>query len=68
MKALVTYIDFHWDNYQGGSGKTVETSISVEISETLTVGDVFEFIHKTVRAHCERYRPFEQTNLPMINH
>lgn len=60
MKALVSYVDFHWDNHQGGSGKSFELTCSIEIPDDLIASDFFEYVHKTIGEKVKRERPFEQ--------
>jgi hypothetical protein len=36
MIFLIKYRDFHWDNYQGGSGSSVEGQIVVELDDHKT--------------------------------
>lgn len=62
MKALIYYIDFHWDNYQGGSGKSFELVHCVDLKYELTMNDFWEFIHKTIQDRIKTERPFQQTN------
>ena len=61
MKVLIRYIDFHWDNYQGGSGKTIESSVSLDLPDDLRVDCVFEYIHSRLNSYIEDRRPFKQS-------
>lgn len=58
MKALIKYIDFHMDNYQGGSGKTVEGTLTLDIPQTLVMYNFFDFMHKELEHHLYQRRPF----------
>ena len=60
MRVLVKYIDFHLDNYQGGSGQTVNSSVVIEIQDSLWVREVFDVIHSQLKLHIEQRRPFPQ--------
>jgi len=60
MRVLVKYIDFHWDNYQGGSGQTVNSSVVIELQDSLYVREVFDEIHSQLKAHILVRRPFPQ--------
>lgn len=66
MKVLVHYIDFHWDNHQGGSGKSFELQCFVECPAEITAGGVDEFVAKKVLQRCGAQRTFQQNNLPEI--
>jgi hypothetical protein len=44
MKLLVYYIDFHWDNYQGGSGKNYELRYALDVPSDLAVGNVRSYV------------------------
>jgi hypothetical protein len=57
---LITYIDFHWDNYQGGSGKSYTLNIKTEIPDNVLVGGLWSLVHEKVKAHSEKSRPFHQ--------
>lgn len=62
MKVKVHFIDFHWDNYQGARGKTIESSFMIDIPDSLAVGEVIEFISNTSNLTIKRIRPFPQDN------
>jgi hypothetical protein len=62
MKVFVSYVDFHWDNYQGGSGHSIDARVVVDIHESLLVRDVYGFVHNAVLDHVLKRRPFNQTN------
>ena len=58
MKALIYYVDFHPDNYQGGSGKSFQVKTIVNIPVDCLAINVFTFIHE----HLNKYksdRPFQ---------
>jgi hypothetical protein len=60
VKAIVYYVDFHWDNHQGGSGKSFEFTLSIDVPENLLAVDLFEFIHKRIAERVKEDRPFQQ--------
>lgn len=60
MKVLVDYVDFHWDNYQGGSGKSFELTASIDIPDELFVKDLLDAIHNHLKKKIENERPFNQ--------
>jgi hypothetical protein len=62
MKALVYYIDHHWDNYQGGSGKTFEGRLVVELAASVNVYHLKEYIRNAVSEHIQKERPYKQDN------
>lgn len=62
MKVVVKFVDFHWDNYQGGSGKSFEMTLSADVPEELKAKDFFEFIHNVMNEKIKRERPFQQDN------
>jgi hypothetical protein len=62
MRVLIKYIDFHWDNYQGGSGKSFEMKHSVDVAEETKSKDVYDFILCELDEHIGNERPFKQTN------
>ena len=64
MKVLVNYVDFHPDNYQGGSGKSFEFEVMIEIKEPCT--DVWDEIHSQLKLIVKRQRPFEQGSIYAI--
>jgi hypothetical protein len=61
MTALVKYVDFHCDNYQGGSGKSFQFSHIIKLPDNLLVGDFWTFIHDEIKKHTEIARPFPGT-------
>lgn len=36
----VNFIDFHWDNRQGNSGKTVELFCTIQINDNVEAGEI----------------------------
>lgn len=62
MKAVVKFVDFHWDNYQGGSGKSFEMTLSLDVPDDLKASEFFEFIHKHIQTKVRNERPFQQDN------
>lgn len=61
MTVLVYYIDFHWDNHQGGSGKSFESQISFKVPEDLMAHEIKEWIDTQLYGHCQSIRPFNQS-------
>jgi hypothetical protein len=62
MKAVVTFVDFHWDNHQGGSGKSFEFSLSLDIPDRQTADQFWDFVHGRLAEKVQRERPFKQDN------
>lgn len=62
MKIVVTYIDFHWDNYQGARGKLFELNCSFDVPDTLKAVDIFEYVHQQLENKVKTQRPFPQNN------
>lgn len=60
MKALVYYVDFHWDNYQGGSGKSFEMRKSIDIPDNLKAGEIVIYVSEELTKHIHSQRPFQQ--------
>ena len=61
IKIIVKYIDFHMDNHQGGSGKTVNGTMFLEIPDAVKCGDLREFIQDQLAQHLKARRPFGET-------
>jgi hypothetical protein len=59
MTVLVNYIDFHDDNYQGGSGKSFEFEILLTFSEITRVSELLFSIENAVMLDAESKRPFK---------
>ena len=62
MRILVQYVDFHPDNYQGGSGKSFEFEAMIVIPEEVLACDVWEEIHKQLEKICSNNRPYNSKN------
>lgn len=60
MTLLVTYIDHHWDNHQGGSGKSFEFNVTLNIPESTPAVEVWSVIHEKLGHLTKRNRPYEQ--------
>jgi hypothetical protein len=58
MNVLIYYIDFHPDNYQGGSGKSFEMRYSLTIPNDILVGEIKEYILNKLSDHVRNQRPF----------
>ncbi len=65
-KALVSYIDFHWDNHQGGSGTSVEGQCIIEFPADLKASNLPEYVTATLKIELQRTRPFLQGSVPTI--
>jgi hypothetical protein len=65
MTVSVKYLDFHWDNHQGGSGKSFEFKVTVVIPDDLPAKDVVEHIRQEVIKHASHARPFNQNSQPV---
>jgi len=66
MNFRVYYTDFHWDNYQGGSGKTVEGAITVSVPGDCLVKNLSHEILGELEAHTLKSRPFNQDNAVFV--
>lgn len=62
MVLLIKYIDFHWDNYQGGSGKSFEFTISRSVPDNVLGVDLWSFVHDKVKEHARAAKPFNNEN------
>lgn len=60
MKFLIKYLDFHWDNHQGGSGKSFTFTILFEVPDAIRADQMWEAIHLAVKSHSDKTRPFNQ--------
>ena len=58
MIALIKYIDFHYDNYQGGSGTTIESSFTWNVPDRMTCDNFYEQMHERLLQHLVSKRPF----------
>jgi len=66
MKALVYYIDFHWDNHQGGSGKSFNMRATFDLPVDLCVMQLRAHIEKKLSEHITKQRPFSQKEAASI--
>lgn len=66
MKVLVKYRDFHWDNYQGGSGVNVVLKNVFDVPDDLVVGDIIQHVVLKLKKTVEKTRPFKQDNAAHI--
>lgn len=62
MTVLVRYVQFHPDNYQGGSGKSFEFTTVVEIPDSTLVSDVWQVIHARLTDKYAMQSPFQVPN------
>ena len=60
MKVIISYVSFYWDNYQGGSGKSFELSMSLDIPDNMTACNIWEYIHERLLLKVKNERPFQQ--------
>jgi hypothetical protein len=60
MKVLVYYVDFHWDNHQGGSGKSFEMRYTLDIPGYVMVESLRDYITNSLSEHVAKQRPFRQ--------
>lgn len=44
MLFRVTYLDFHSDNYQGGSGKTLKLETYIDLPHDMMIGSIINTI------------------------
>lgn len=61
MKLLVYFVAYYWDNYQGGSGKYVESKLLVEIDDDTSASFIWEKVHDKIKAHLKLSRPYDQS-------
>ena len=59
MVVKISYVDFHWDNHQGASGKSFEFSFCLNIPDDLKACDMWEFIHEKLKEKTQKERPFQ---------
>ncbi len=67
LELKVTYTDFHWDNYQGGAGKTVNGSYTFSVPDKVSMGEIDGYIHNNIDVNIKHKRPFSQDNHYIIN-
>lgn len=60
MRVLIYYIDFHWDNHQGGSGKSFEMRFSLDIPAETTAAEFKNYVVRNLENHIAEQRPFQQ--------
>ena len=64
MKVIVYYTDLIWDNYQGGSGKVIESKMIVELRGQMVAEQAKELIQEALlRNH---HTIFRQDDKPII--
>lgn len=61
MKLLIWFTAYYWDNYQGGSGKYVDSKLLVEIDNDVNSYMVWEKVHDKIKNYLEKNRPFDQS-------
>ena len=67
MKVLVKYVDFHWDNYQGGSGKSFKFKTIIEVDDMTRAGDIHDVVKSSLLEFLQKQRVFCQGNeMPAI--
>ncbi len=58
MNILVKYIDFHWDNYQGASGKIIESQVLIDIPGDIKVIQILGELYEQLDLYIKERRPF----------
>lgn len=66
MNAIVTHVDFLWDNYQGGSGSYHTFKVIVNIPDTLPSCNIISYVQNKVNERSINSRVFRQDNKPTI--
>jgi hypothetical protein len=66
VRVLVYYTDFHWDNYQGGSGKYFNFKILIQLEDDVKVSEFWEVVHNQLKHAVKIQRTFVQDNSPKI--
>lgn len=61
MKLLVYFVAYYWDNYQGGSGKYVESKLLIEIDNDVPSYMIWEKVHDKIKSHLKTARPYDQS-------
>lgn len=64
MKVFVYYTDLIWDNYQGGSGKIINSKMLIELSGFIEVLQINAIIFAKLLE--KRETLFEQNDKPII--
>lgn len=59
MKFIVYFTAYHWDNYQGGSGKYISHRINLEFSNSNFM--IWEHIHNAIKTYLKANRAFDQS-------
>jgi len=54
MKLLIKYTIFQPDNYQGGSGKAIETRALIELDGMVEVSEIYEIVNSTLSIETKR--------------
>jgi hypothetical protein len=62
MKVIMHYVDFHWDNYQGGSGKSFEMRFIYDVPDEMNANNIICSATKALQEHIMGSRPFTQKN------
>jgi hypothetical protein len=62
IKIIIYYIDFHWDNHQGGSGKSFEMRFVYEAPVNMFLRDLKDRACIALSDHVKNSRPFQQDN------
>lgn len=67
MRFRIKYIDYHWDNYQGASGKSFEMHFGLSVPNNVEIGNLKEYICNALLMHVNEQRVFKnQDNKPSI--
>lgn len=63
MTVLVSYVDFHADNHQGGSGRLFAFRKAVVIPDDMPASQIEEYVTKVIREIAEHDRQFNGVNV-----
>lgn len=58
MKLLVEYIDYHPDNYQGGSGKSFEFKRVIEVDDEMKASEILPHVRSRLSEIAIEDRPY----------
>lgn len=67
MKVIIKYVDYHWDNHQGGSGKSFELRFIYDVPSEMRAADIIDRATKALLEHVKEVRPYQQKYLPDDN-
>lgn len=61
MKVLVSYVDFHWGNHQGGEGKSFQFQVTIDVPPEIFAAALVDYIKCQVLSEAKKSRPFDQS-------